>query len=359
MRVLVTGGAGFVGSNLAKRLSSLGHETSVLDDFSSASWVNLVDFTGDVLTCDLAGAFPASVGKHLTSSSIRLHHRHDGHGPAEDDAQQRRGLSRAVGSGVGVGQPDGLGQAAPPLRPRAGADEGIAAAGAAQRLRVFQAGHGAPGRTLCRSRAAPDCRAALLQRLRARRRPQGQVRQHDPPVGPADALRKRPRIFTDGRAKRDFVYIDDVVQANLKAATARAPGVFNAGSGSAGSFNEVVKQLNRVLKTDLPPEYFENPYDFFQTWTEADLTAARAGIDYNPQFDLSKGIDAYHASGISDAREKIVQPATRTTRKAQGKRGRSELRQHERLSNAAPWTVRSKKKSRRRANDSSAVYTIA
>jgi ADP-L-glycero-D-manno-heptose 6-epimerase len=108
---------------------------------------------------------------------------------------------------------------------------------------------------------------------------------------------RRPRIFTDGEQKRDFVYIDDVVAANLAAAKATAPGVYNVGSGAAASFNRVVAELNRVLNTDLPADYFPNPYDFFQTWTEADLCHSRSGINYNPKFDLSSGIDAYHASG--------------------------------------------------------------
>src|SRR5215467_11502112 len=108
---------------------------------------------------------------------------------------------------------------------------------------------------------------------------------------------KRPRIFTAGQQKRDFVYIADVVQANLKAAAARSSGVFNAGAGAAWSFNEVVAQLNRVLKTDLPPDYFENPYSFTQDWTQTDLTAAKQAFGYAPTFDLAKGIDAYHASG--------------------------------------------------------------
>src|SRR5258707_10393718 len=53
VRILVTGGAGFIGSNLALRLEELGHDVAVQDDFSSATWRNLVGVCGDVLTCDL------------------------------------------------------------------------------------------------------------------------------------------------------------------------------------------------------------------------------------------------------------------------------------------------------------------
>jgi ADP-L-glycero-D-manno-heptose 6-epimerase len=110
-------------------------------------------------------------------------------------------------------------------------------------------------------------------------------------------LGKRPRIFAPGDQRRDFVYIDDVLAVNLLAAKATRSGVFNVGAGSSASFNDVVSQLNRVLKTDLPAEYFENPYDFFQTWTEADLTQSRAVLGYDPKFDLARGVDAYFASG--------------------------------------------------------------
>ena len=54
MRVLVTGGAGFIGSNLAKRLAKEGHNVTVVDDFQSGHWSNLVEFTGDVITADLS-----------------------------------------------------------------------------------------------------------------------------------------------------------------------------------------------------------------------------------------------------------------------------------------------------------------
>jgi ADP-L-glycero-D-manno-heptose 6-epimerase len=91
--------------------------------------------------------------------------------------------------------------------------------------------------------------------------------------------------------------VDDVVQANLKALKCDASGVFNVGSGYAETFNRVVAELNRVMKSDLSPDYFENPYSFTQDWTQADLTNSRRVLGYEPKFDLATGISAYHASG--------------------------------------------------------------
>jgi ADP-L-glycero-D-manno-heptose 6-epimerase len=107
----------------------------------------------------------------------------------------------------------------------------------------------------------------------------------------------RPKIFKAGQQKRDFVYIDDVVEANFCAAKAGKSGVYNAGAGRSWSFNEVVAELNRVLKTNLEADYFENPYGFTQDWTETDQSLAKEKIDYVPKFTLGAGIDAYHASG--------------------------------------------------------------
>jgi len=108
---------------------------------------------------------------------------------------------------------------------------------------------------------------------------------------------KRPRIFTPGDQKRDFVYVDDVLQANLKAATTKNSGVYNVGCGQAFTFNQVVAELNRVFGTDLQPDYFENPYSFTQDWTEANVGESRKGIGYEPRYDLRRGIEAYHESG--------------------------------------------------------------
>ena len=56
-------------------------------------------------------------------------------------------------------------------------------------------------------------------------------------------------------------------------------------------------ELNRALGTNLPPDYFENPYSFTQDWTEANVEESRRGLGYEPKYDLRKGVEAYAESG--------------------------------------------------------------
>jgi ADP-L-glycero-D-manno-heptose 6-epimerase len=112
---------------------------------------------------------------------------------------------------------------------------------------------------------------------------------------------KRPRIFTDGNQKRDFVSIEDVIQANLLAMEVDHPplaATFNVGSGAAHTFNAVVAGLNKALGTNLQPEYIDNPYAFFQNHTEADISETRNLLGYNPTYtDVAAGIQAYQSAG--------------------------------------------------------------
>jgi len=299
VRVLVTGGAGFIGSNLALRLTKLGHEVVVQDDFSSATWKNLTEFKGDVLTCDLYPEFelierqrPFEVIFHeasITDTTVM-----DQRKMMENNVEAfRKLLDQAAIWGsrmVWASSCSIYGQGPVPMKESQKPDplnvyafskmvmENLA--GSYQgRLKwpvvglrysnVYGRGEGHKGKF-----------ASMIYQL-------------------AKQMRggNRPRIFRAGQQRRDFVYIDDVVQINLKAMEAKAGGVFNAGFGEAFSFNQVVEELNRVLKTDLAPEYFENPYAFTQDWTQTDLTESRRVLGYAPEYDLGKGIDAYFESG--------------------------------------------------------------
>ena len=108
---------------------------------------------------------------------------------------------------------------------------------------------------------------------------------------------KRPRVFTAGEQKRDFVYVKDIVAFTLAAMKAGKSGVWNAGSGQPRSFNEMVEGLNGVFGTKLQPEYFECPYPFYQPHTEADMSATERDLKVKPKFSLEQGLADYEKSG--------------------------------------------------------------
>ena len=104
---------------------------------------------------------------------------------------------------------------------------------------------------------------------------------------------KRPRIFKYGEQMRDFVYVKDIVRANLNALDAGKFCVCNAAYGSPENFNKVIECLNSAMEKDLSPEYFDNPYDFYQNKTQADLRRTKTYINYRPEWDIERGIRDY------------------------------------------------------------------
>jgi len=104
---------------------------------------------------------------------------------------------------------------------------------------------------------------------------------------------KRPRIFKYGEQMRDFVYVKDVVRANINAIECKVSGVYNVGSGKAENFNYVIECLNKAIGKNLEPEYFDNPYSFYQNKTEADLRRSKSILNYRPSYSLYDGIMDY------------------------------------------------------------------
>lgn len=104
---------------------------------------------------------------------------------------------------------------------------------------------------------------------------------------------RRPKVFKMGEQKRDFVYVKDVVALTIQAANSPKSGIYNCGSGRAFSFNEVIAAINRALGTRLEPDYIENPYDFYQPHTEADMGRARVELGHVPEFSPELGIADY------------------------------------------------------------------
>ncbi|MDO8521813.1 MAG: NAD-dependent epimerase/dehydratase family protein [bacterium] len=110
-----------------------------------------------------------------------------------------------------------------------------------------------------------------------------------------------PRLFKNGEQKRDYIYVKDVVTANLRALKAKESAVVNCGSGTATSFNDLVALLNAVMGVSRVPEYFENPIkSSYQEHTECDMSRAKEKIGFVPAFNIKKGIEDYFASGLLD-----------------------------------------------------------
>lgn len=299
MRFLITGGAGFIGSNIAKRLATESdNEVILLDDFSTGHFKNLIGFNGDVIAGDVClKDWWEKVGKvdvifhqaAITDTTVADQKRMlevnvEGFRNILDFAV-KFGVERVIyASSAGV-----YGNGPCPMREdQVPTPENIygfskaimdnIAMSWAKRypkmriigLRYFNV-YG-PGE-FNKGKAASMIYQLYLQMKSG----------------------KRPRIFKYGEQMRDFVYVKDVVVANMMALDCDVSGVYNVGTGKAENFNYVIECLNKALGTSYEPEYFDNPYDFYQNKTEADLRRAKAILNYRPQWRLEDGIKDYIA----------------------------------------------------------------
>ena len=103
---------------------------------------------------------------------------------------------------------------------------------------------------------------------------------------------ERPEIYGDGEQTRDFTYIDDVVQVNLRACDAPSDAcgrVYNVAFGERISLNELYREIGRLLGTDLRPVYSAaRPGDVKHSLAE--ISQARRWLGYNPGYDVRRGL---------------------------------------------------------------------
>lgn len=292
-RALVTGGAGFIGSNLCWELAARGWQVTALDDFSSGSFENLRGFSGDVVAADvgdtaywaprvgaidavfhqaaisdttvmdqalmmkvnvesfrnlLSWAAKAKVKKVVYASSAGTYG--DAPAPQREDAELRPmnvyGFSKSVMETV------------------AARAKGVKAAG----LRYFN--------VFGPREAHKNKSASMIWQLALQMK-----------------AGRRPRIFEMGEQYRDFIYVKDVVDANIRAFEKAAPGVYNSCTGRKTDFNGIVAALNAAFGTSLPPEYIKNPYSFYQNETLGDPAKAQKAFGFRAQWTVERAISDY------------------------------------------------------------------
>ncbi|MDA1276630.1 MAG: SDR family NAD(P)-dependent oxidoreductase [Verrucomicrobia bacterium] len=105
---------------------------------------------------------------------------------------------------------------------------------------------------------------------------------------------QRPRIFGDGLQSRDFVFVENVVAANLLAASAASGKVagkfFNVGGGNSITLLQLVAELNRLTGQNLAPQ-FEPPRMGDVRASQADITEAKTGFGFDPKVSWQAGLE--------------------------------------------------------------------
>jgi len=105
-------------------------------------------------------------------------------------------------------------------------------------------------------------------------------------------LGKQPVIFGDGSQTRDFTFVKDAVHANILAIekTGLDSEIFNVGTGKETTFNEVLGIINGVLGKNISAKYIENPIKNYVYRTQADTTKAEKVLGFRAKTDLKNGI---------------------------------------------------------------------
>ena len=297
MRAIVTGGAGFIGSNLVDGLLAAGHDVAVVDDLSTGRRENLTADARlhelDVLdTPALTAAFAREQPDVVFHLAAQIDVRRSVVDPAHDArvnvegtvnvlrAARAAGARRVVFSSTGgaiYGEAETLPTTeAAPLRPLA--PYGASKHAAEGYLDLFASLHGLSTVALRYSNVYGP-----------RQDPLGEGGVVAIFCG-ALASGTTPTIFGDGEQTRDYVYVGDVVRANLLAATSEAGGPLNVGSGVETSVLDLVERLNdvRVGARLTPTHSPARPGEV--TRSCLDPSRARTQLGWVPEVDLDEGL---------------------------------------------------------------------
>jgi len=112
-------------------------------------------------------------------------------------------------------------------------------------------------------------------------------------------------IYGDGSQRRDFVFVEDVVDANLQAYERSVEGVYNVGTGNSLSFNEMIEKVEEVTGKKPKVNYVPNPLKNYVDVVEADTEKMKGELGFVPKTKLEEGIQAAYAHYSSLPKEEI------------------------------------------------------
>jgi UDP-glucose 4-epimerase len=298
MKALVTGGGGFIGSNVVRALLDRGDDVRVLDNFSTGNRANLEGVETEVVEGELRsyervhaavrgvdlvfhlgalGSVPRSVQDPLTSSAVNVEGTLNVLLAARDENVRRvvfSSSSSVYGSSGELPRTEEM--PADPISPY-----GVAKLAAERYCVSF-------------SRVYDQFETVVLRYFNVfgpRQSPFSQYAAVVPLFVTAIAAGEPITIFGDGEQRRDFTYVSNVVDGTIRAAEAAGANgrIFNVAASAPATVNEVAAAIGAVLgkpveKTFAPPRVG----DIRDSW--ADVSAAREVLGWEPTVDLKDGL---------------------------------------------------------------------
>jgi nucleoside-diphosphate-sugar epimerase len=300
MRYLVTGGAGFIGSNLVEHLLGEGHDVVVLDNFATGRRDNIAPFLERITLVEGSITDPATCARAVEGCDYVLHqaalpsvprsvvdpvasHEACATGTlnvlkAARDAKVRRVVYAASSSAYGNTPelPKHEGMPSRPLSPYAAAK-----LAGEHYMRAFHASYGLETVSL-----------RYFNIFGPRQDPTSQYAAVVPKFITCALKGERPVIYGDGEQTRDFTYIANAVQANLLACQAPAEAcgqVFNVGCGERITVNQLWERICQAVGTTLEPEYVPSRTGDVRD-SLASLALSEKFLGYRPRVNVEEGV---------------------------------------------------------------------
>lgn len=308
---LVTGGAGFIGSHICERLLRDGHRVRVLDDFSSGKEENLSALRGaiDVVRGDVRDS--TAVGKAMEGVQVVFHQAAIG------------SVLRSVQDPVATHEANMTGTLNVLLAARDNSVRRVVYAssssvyGETPELPKREEMEPRPVSPYALSKLVGEWYSSVCNRVYGveavslryfnifgpRQAPDSEYAAVIPKFVTALLDRKPPTIYGDGLQTRDFTYVDNVVEANLLAAEARAAAgeVFNIACGGRYSLIDLLSKLKEIIGTTVEPVY-AGPRAGDVRDSQASIRKAERDLGYRVVVGFSEGLRRtveWHQSGRS------------------------------------------------------------